>query len=159
MSSRRHHSFRNVQLHFRIVCIGGKSVVTASYPGDSPYAPSSHKTSMILSRILDHILYGFPHQPQPWGKGYTSRLDSDTYGVLSYSYANLPAGCLSNDATSPSCTLTSTGNYVVTVQLPTDAGQSVNATVSIAVGLQRVLGLSQAMRVVVIFRAIIRFAR
>jgi hypothetical protein len=75
-------------------------------------------------------------------------------GALSYSYANLPAGCLSTNATSFSCYPTSSGNYRVTVTVTDRAGESATATVGITVGPQRILGLPQATALALMFAAI-----
>lgn len=76
---------------------------------------------------------------------------SGGYGTLSYSYTNLPAGCLSANATSLSCYPTRSRNYRVTVIVTDHAGESANATVGMAVGPQRVLGLPLGVGVAVIF--------
>jgi PKD repeat protein len=80
---------------------------------------------------------------------------SGGYGTLSYSYANLPPGCLSTNSTSLTCYPTSSGNYRVTVTVTDRAMESANATTIITVGPQRVLGLPQAMGLAVIFAAIV----
>jgi plastocyanin len=75
--------------------------------------------------------------------------------ALSYSYANLPAGCLSANATTISCTPTSSGNYHITVTVTDRSGESDTSMVSLTVGPQRVLSLPQAMGLAVIFGAIV----
>ena len=80
---------------------------------------------------------------------------SGGYGALSYSYANLPASCLSANATFLSCYPTSSGNYRVTVTVTDSAGESANATVSMTVGQHRVLGLPRAIGLAVIFGGIL----
>jgi PKD repeat protein len=80
---------------------------------------------------------------------------SGGYRVLSYSYTNLPPGCLSVNATSLSCYPTSSGNYRVTVTVTDREMESANATTTITVGPQRVLGLPQAMGLAVIIGAIV----
>ncbi len=77
------------------------------------------------------------------------------YGALSYSYTNLPPGCLSVNATSLSCYPTSSGNYRVTVTVTDREMESANATTTITVGPQRILGLPQAMGLAVIFATIV----
>jgi hypothetical protein len=79
---------------------------------------------------------------------------SGGYDPLTYSYANLPPGCLSVNATSLSCYPTSSGNYRVTVTVTDRAMESANATAIITVGPQRVLGLPQAIGLAVIIGAI-----
>jgi hypothetical protein len=74
---------------------------------------------------------------------------------LSYSYTNLPTGCLSANSTSLSCYPTSSGNYRVIVTVTERGGGSASRTVSITVGPQRVLGLPQATGLAVIFGAIV----
>jgi len=76
---------------------------------------------------------------------------SGGYGALSYSYANLPPGCLTTNSTSLSCYPTSSGNYRVTVTVTDRGMESANATAVLTVGPQRVLGLPQAMGLAVIF--------
>jgi PKD repeat protein len=76
------------------------------------------------------------------------------YGPLSYSYANLPPGCPSVNATSLSCYPTSSGNYHVMVTVTDGAMESANATAVINVGPQRILGLPQAIGLAVILGAI-----
>jgi hypothetical protein len=76
-------------------------------------------------------------------------------GPLSYSYENLPAGCLSTNSASLSCYPTSSGNYRVTVTVTERGGESATGTVSITVGPQRVLGLPQATGLAVIFGAVV----
>ena len=76
---------------------------------------------------------------------------SGGYGALTYSYANLPSGCLSTNESTLSCYPTSSGNYRVTVTVTDRASESANATAFITVGPQRVLGLPQAMGLAVIF--------
>jgi hypothetical protein len=76
---------------------------------------------------------------------------SGGYGALSYSYANLPPGCLSTNATSLSCYPTSSGNYRVTVTVTDRAMESANATAIITVGPHRVLGLPQTVGLAVLF--------
>jgi len=80
---------------------------------------------------------------------------SGGYGALAYSYTNLPAGCLSINATTLSCYPTSSGNYRVTVTATDRSGESATGTVSITVGPERVLGLPQAIGLAVIFGAIV----
>ncbi len=77
------------------------------------------------------------------------------YGALSYSYANLPIGCRSSNATTLSCTPTSSGNYTVNVTVTDQAGESVTATISMVIGPEKVLGLPQAMGLAVIFGSIL----
>jgi hypothetical protein len=76
---------------------------------------------------------------------------SGGYGGLSYSYANLPPGCLSANTTSFSCYPTSSGDYRVTATVTDRAMESTNATAIITVGPQRVLGLPQAVGLAVLF--------
>src|SRR3989441_12814202 len=80
---------------------------------------------------------------------------SGGYGALSYSYANLPPGCLTTNSTSLSCYPTSSGNYRVTVTVTDRGMESANATAVLTVGPQRVLGLPQAMGLAVIFGAVV----
>jgi len=79
---------------------------------------------------------------------------SGGYGPLTYSYANLPAGCLSANATTISCTPTSSGNYRITVTVTDRSGESATSTLSITVDPQRVLGLPQVLGLAVIFGVI-----
>ena len=80
---------------------------------------------------------------------------SGGYGALSYSYANLPPGCLTTNSTSLSCYPTSSGNYRVTVTVMDRGMESANATAVITVGPQRVLGLPRAMGLAVIFGTVV----
>ena len=77
------------------------------------------------------------------------------YGPLTYSYANLPSGCLSVNATTISCTPTSSGNYRITVTVTDRTGESATSTVPMTVGPQRVLGLPPAIGLAVIFGVIV----
>ena len=77
------------------------------------------------------------------------------YGPLTYSYANLPSGCLSVNATTISCTPTSSGNYRITVTVTDRTGESATSTVPMTVGPQRVLGLPQVLGLAVIFGVIV----
>jgi PKD domain-containing protein len=72
-------------------------------------------------------------------------------GSLTYSYANLPKGCLSTNATAISCAPTSTGNFEVTVTVTDRGGESATAVTTVSVGEQRIFGLPQAMGLAVIF--------
>ena len=80
---------------------------------------------------------------------------SGGYGPLTYSYANLPAGCISANVTTISCTPTSSGNYQITATVTDRLGGSATSTLSITVDPQRILGLPQVIGIAVIFGAIV----
>ena len=108
--------------------------------------------------VTDPSITAFTASPASLDAGEKVTLDVSTsggYGALSYSYANLPGGCLSTNATSLSCYPTSGGDYRVTVTITDRAGESANATVGITIGPQRVLGLPRAVGLAVIVGAIL----
>jgi PKD repeat protein len=96
-----------------------------------------------------------PPSPLPGEKVTFVVSTSGGYGSLSYSYANLPAGCLSTNATSLSCYPASSGNYRVTVTVTERGGEFATSTVSITVGPQKVLGLPRALGLAAIFGGIL----
>ncbi len=75
---------------------------------------------------------------------------SGGHGALTYSYANLPRGCLSTNATTLSCYPTFSGTYNVKVTVTDHAGESASSVVNVTVGPQRILGLPPAMGLAVI---------
>jgi len=116
------------------------------------------KASMDVTVGSDPSIIAFTVSPDsllPGDKVTFNVLVSGGYGGLSYSYTNLPSGCLSTNSTSLSCYPTSSGNYRVTVTVTDRAMESANATTIITVGPQRVLGLPQAMGLAIIFGAIV----
>ena len=119
---------------------------------------TSAKDSTEVTVVIDPSVTAFTTSPTSFDAGEEvtfTVLTSGGYGALSYSYANLPAGCLSTNSTSLSCYPTSSGNYHVTVTVTDRAGDSTNATVDITVGPQKVLGLPQAIGLAVIFGTIV----
>ncbi len=134
----------------------GTAVITASYPGDPTHTSSSDTKDIAVSSALSIASFTVSLASVDAGEKVTFTVTtSGGYGALSYSYANLPASCLSTNATFLSCYPSSTGNYRVTVTVTDRAMESANATTIITVGPQRVLGLPQAMGLAVIFGAII----
>jgi PKD domain-containing protein len=108
--------------------------------------------------ISDPSIISFAALPSSLSAGETVVLSvsaSGGYGPLTYSYANLPSGCLSANATTISCTPTSSGNYRVTVTVTDRTGESATSTAPITVGPERVLGRPQATGLAVIFGAIV----
>ena len=133
----------------------GTVAITASYPGDSTHTSSTGTTSIAVSSALSITFFtASPTMLDPGEKVTFTVTTSGGDGALSYSYANLPASCLSVNATSLSCYPTSSGNYRVTVTVTDRAMESANATAIITVGPQRVLGLPQAIGLAVIIGAI-----
>jgi hypothetical protein len=117
--------------------------------------PAKDETQVLVSS--DPSINSFAASPTslyPGDKVTFGVSASGGYGGLSYSYANLPAGCFSTNSTTLSCTPTSSGNYNVTVTVTDHLGKSATATVRIAVGPQKVLGLPPAMGMAVIFGGI-----
>jgi hypothetical protein len=76
-------------------------------------------------------------------------------GSLTYSYANLPTGCLSANSSSFSCTPTSSGTYDVRVTVTDQGQETANSTLRISIAPPRVLGLPQTMVSALIFGAIL----
>jgi hypothetical protein len=114
--------------------------------------------SAELTVVTDPTILTFSASPASILLGDKVTLSVSTsggYGVLSYSYTNLPPGCLSTNSSSLSCYPTSSGNYRATVTITDRTMESANATAIITVGPQRVLGLPQAMGLAIIFAAII----
>jgi plastocyanin len=134
----------------------GTAAITASYPGDSTHKSSGGTESITVSSALSISSFTASLTSVDAGDKVTFTVTtSGGYGALSYSYANLPAGCLSTNSTTLSCSPTSAGNYRVTVIVSDRAMESANATTTITVGPQRILGLPQAMGLAVIFAAIV----
>jgi len=116
------------------------------------------KDSTLVAVGLDPSITSFTASPVSLSAGEEVTLSvsaSGGYGPLTYSYANLPAGCLSANATTISCTPTSSGNYRITVTVTDRSGESATSTLNIRVDPQRVLGLPQVTGLAVIFGAII----
>jgi PKD repeat protein len=116
------------------------------------------KDSIEMTVDIDPSITAFTASPTNLSVGEKvtfTVLTNGGYGALSYSYTDLPVGCRSTNATFLACTPTASGNYNVTVTVTDHAGQSTTAKVSITVGPQRVLGLPQAMGLVVIFGALV----
>jgi PKD repeat protein len=130
----------------------GTAAITAGYPGDPTHGSSSSTTSVTVSSDLSITSFTAYPTSLDFGEKITFAVStSGGYGALSYEYTNLPGGCQSTNATTLSCTPTSSGNYDVTVTVTDRAGKTTTATVSIMVGPQRVVGLPQAMGLAVIF--------
>jgi hypothetical protein len=128
------------------------AAITASYPGDSTHTSSTGTTSIAVSSALSITFFtASPTSLDPGEKVTFTVTTSGGDGALSYSYANLPAGCLSVNATSLSCYPTSSGNYLITVTVTDGAMESANGTTIITVGPQRVLGLPQTVGLAVLF--------
>jgi hypothetical protein len=72
-------------------------------------------------------------------------------GSLTYSYANLPKGCLSTNTTAVLCAPSSIGSYEITVTVADRGGETATAILILSVGEQRVLGLPQETALAVIF--------
>jgi len=133
----------------------GTATITASYPGDSTHASSSGATPITVNSALSITLFTASLTRVDPGEKVTFTVTTiGGYGTLSYSYANLPAGCLSTNSTILSCYPTSSGNYDVKVTVTDRAGESATSKVSVTVGPQRVLGLPQTTGLAVIFGAI-----
>ncbi len=118
--------------------------------------PANGQTQMLVSS--DPSIAFFTASPASLFAGEKATFSvsaSGGSGALTYSYANLPAGCLSTNTTTISCYPTSSGNYRVTVTATDRAGESASSTVNITVGPQRVLGLPQAMGLAVVFGIIV----
>jgi hypothetical protein len=131
------------------------ATITASYPGDSIHASSSDTTSITIHSALMITSFAASLTSLDPGEKITLAVStSGGGGALSYSYENLPTGCLSANATTLSCTPSSSGNYAVKVIVTDQAGELATASVSITVGPQRVLGLPQVLGLAVIFVAI-----
>jgi hypothetical protein len=62
-------------------------------------------------------------------------------GAYTYSWTNLPPGCVSANASSITCMPASSGTYKVTVSITDSVGESATSTASMSVSPQRVLGL------------------
>ena len=134
----------------------GTAMLTASYPGDSTHASSSGTTSIGVNSPLSITSFTASLSSLDPGERVTLAVStSGGGGALSYSYVNLPTGCLSTNATTLSCTPSSSGNYAVRVTVTDQAGESVAATVSITVGPQKVLGLPAALGLGIIFGTIL----
>jgi len=113
--------------------------------------PASDTTQVIVSS--DPSITSFTASPASLFAGDKATFSvsaSGGYGALTYSYANLPGGCLSTNATVLSCYPTSSGSYDVKVTVTDHAGESASSDVSVTVGPQRVLGLPPAMGLAVI---------
>jgi len=133
----------------------GTATITASYPGDSTHASSSGATPITVNSALSITFFTASLTIVDPGEKVTFTVTTiGGYGTLSYSYANLPAGCLSTNSTILSCYPTSSGNYGVKVTVTDRAGESATSKVSVTVGPQRVLGLPQTTGLAVIFGAI-----
>ena len=133
----------------------GTATVTASYLGDSTHSSSSDTTSITVNSALSITSFTASLSSlDPGEKVALSVSTSGGGGALSYSYVNLPTGCLSTNATTLSCTPSSSGNYAVRVTVTDQAGESVTATVRITVGPQKVLGLPAAVGLGIIFGTI-----
>jgi hypothetical protein len=116
------------------------------------------KDSTQVTVVIDPSITTFTATPAslfPGDKVTFAVSASGGYGGLSYSYADLPAGCFSANSTYLSCYPTSSGNYRVTVTVTDRTMESANATAVITVGPQRVLGLPPATGLAVIFGAMI----
>jgi len=114
--------------------------------------PPAHAQTQVLVSI-DPSITSFTASPTSLFAGDKATFSvsaSGGYGALTYSYANLPGGCLSTNATVLSCYPTSSGSYHVRVTVTDRAGESASSEVSVAVGPQRVLGLPPAMGLAVI---------
>src|SRR3989475_2512821 len=113
--------------------------------------PAHDQTQVIVSS--DPSITSFTASPASLFAGDKATFSvsaSGGYGALTYSYANLPGGCLSTNATYLSCYTTSSGSYDVRVTVTDRAGESASSEVSVTVGPQRVLGLPPAMGLAVI---------
>ena len=134
----------------------GTATISASYPGDSTHASSSDTESIAVGSALSITSFTASLANVDAGEKVTFTVTtSGGYEALSYSYANLPAGCLSTNTTTLSCYPSSMGNYRVTVTVTDRAMESANATAVLTVGPQRILGLPQAMGLAVIFGAVV----
>ena len=123
---------------------------------DGPGSHANDATHVLVTS--DPSIISFTASPPslfPGEKVTFAVSTSGGYGSLSYSYADLPAGCLSTNATSLSCYPTSSGNYRVTVTVTERGGESATSIVSVTVGPQKFLGLPRAMGLAVIFGGII----
>jgi len=76
-------------------------------------------------------------------------------GSLTFSYANLPTGCSSVNSSSFSCNPTSSGTYDVTVTVTDQGKETAISTLRVSIAPARVLGLPQAMGLVVIFGSLL----
>ena len=134
----------------------GTATISASYPGDSTHTSSSDTESIAVGSALSITSFTASLANVDAGEKVTFTVTtSGGYEALSYSYANLPAGCLSTNTTTLSCYPSSMGNYRVTVTVTDRAMESANATTVLTVGPQRVLGLPQTMGLAVIFGAVV----
>ena len=134
----------------------GTATISASYPGDSTHTSSSDTESIAVGSALSITSFTASLANVDAGEKVTFTVTtSGGYEALSYSYANLPAGCLSTNTTTLSCYPSSMGNYRVTVTVTDRAMESANATAVLTVGPQRVLGLPQTMGLAVIFGAVV----
>jgi len=107
--------------------------------------------------ISDPSIISFTASPASLSAGEKVTLSvsaSGGYGPLTYSYTNLPSGCVSANVTTISCTPTSIGNYRITVTVTDHLAESATSTVPMTVGPQRVPGLPQVIGLAVIIGAI-----